>query len=161
MQQHILLRGIHHEERGWFHDNRADSHHEPERCRLHAELRNGPQLPILMKAFLIIPILLSSCVVANKDMVASLGGKMAYKSRDFAVTSDHEASFREAAMLATAAVGAWASVASTEAAEATSRAVNANSTKQAINASNNATAVQLGAQAADVEKAKILAVPAP
>lgn len=114
-----------------------------------------------MKALLLIPLLCSSCVVANKDMVASLGGKMAYKGRDFAVTSDHEASFREAAMLATAAVGAWASVASTEAAEATNRAVNSNATKQAINASNNSTAVQLGAQAADIEKTKILAAPAP
>jgi ribose 5-phosphate isomerase RpiB len=71
------------------------------------------------------------------------------------VTWDNVKSFRDAAVLATAAVGAWANVASDKAAEATTRTVDSNRSAEAINASNNATSVQLGEQAAGIEHAKL------
>lgn len=114
-----------------------------------------------MKTLPLIAILLSSCAYADSERAIMLGGKGAAKGaavgRSYSMVWDGRESFRDGAMLATAAVGAWASVASTEVAETTTRAVNSNSTKQAINASNNATKEVLGAQKASVETTKILA----
>lgn len=101
---------------------------------------------------LLVAALLSSCMVANENTVASLGGKGAYKGKNFGVIWDHENSFRDGAILATAAVGAWANVASTKAAEATTRAVDANRSAEAINASNNAAKIASEGIAADVTK---------
>lgn len=72
------------------------------------------------------------------------------------MTWDNRESFRDAAVLATAAVGAWASVASTEAAELTSRTVNTNASKVATEQIKSNTAIELGKQAAGVETTKIL-----
>lgn len=100
---------------------------------------------------------LSSCVVANKNMVASLGGKGAYKGKDFGLVWDSESSFRDAATVAALGVGAWQSVAATKSADALSAIRVKEATKLGTVQSNNATAIELGAQAAGVEKAKILA----
>lgn len=108
-----------------------------------------------MRILLLLPLFMTSCVVANGNMVASMGGKFAYKGKDFGIISDHEGSFRDAAVLAGLAVGAWQTVAATKAAEATKQVASSNATKQAINASNNTTAEVLGAQKTSVELAKI------
>jgi hypothetical protein len=108
-----------------------------------------------MRALLLLPLLLASCTVSNAKWNVALGGKGAYAGRDFSVTWDNVKSFRDAAVLATAAVGAWANVASDKAAEATTRTVDSNRSAEAINASNNATSVQLGEQAAGIEHAKL------
>ena len=107
-----------------------------------------------MKALLILPLLLSSCVIANKDTVAALGGKGAYKGKEFGLIWDDEQSFQDGAIAVTAVAGAVISAGVTKGQQAVDKAANANSTQQAINANNNATAVELGAQKAGVETTK-------
>jgi len=109
-----------------------------------------------MKALLLIPLLLSSCVVANGNMVASMGGKIAYKGKDFGLVSDHTDSFRDAAVLAGLAVGAWQTVAATKATEATNQVVNRNATKLGIANSNNAKDIAVEGIKSDTIKATTL-----
>lgn len=99
-----------------------------------------------VSGFLIIVVVMCSCTAVTREGAVALGGKGAARGEGWAVVWDNEASFREGAMLATAAVGAWANVASTKAAEATTRALDANRSAEAINASNNAVkTVEIGA----------------
>lgn len=88
-----------------------------------------------MKSLLLIPILLSSCVYADGQKVASLGGRVTYNGRDFSMTSDHEKSFSDGAIAATAVAGLYYGAANVAAQEATTR-----------NANNNALKENLGAQ---------------
>lgn len=106
-----------------------------------------------IRVILLLPMLMSSCVVANKNMVASLGGKGAFKSATFGLVWDHEQSFRDGTVAATALAGAYFSSVVSKAKEVTAQSANANATQQAINASNNATAVELGAQEAATTQA--------
>lgn len=100
---------------------------------------------------------LSSCLtITNANGNVAWGGRGAARGAGWAVTWDNEKSFQDGAILATAAVGAWASVASTKAAEATTRAVDANRSAEAINASNNATSVATEGIKADVIKSTVL-----
>lgn len=100
-----------------------------------------------MKQLVVIIVLaLASCTYTNKNGTLALGGKGAARGEGWAVVWDNEASFREGALLAGVAVGAWQAVAVNKAAEQTARVINTNATQATINASNNATAVELGAQ---------------
>lgn len=115
---------------------------------------------VRLAASILLACLLPSCLtITNANGNVAWGGKGAARGAGWAVTWDNEKSFQDGAILATAAAGAWASVAGTKATELTARSVNSNATKQAINASNNATAVELGAQKAGVETTKILSAP--
>lgn len=107
-----------------------------------------------MKALLLIPLLFSSCTYADKDRAIAMGGRGVYKGSSFGLVWDNEGSFRDAALLAGVAVGAWQSVAASKASEATARAVSNNATKEAIAKSADATKVELGAQ--EVTKATTL-----
>lgn len=121
------------------------------------------KLQVLAKSLLLLPLFLTSCMIAHSDdrtgdSAIAFGGKGAFKSKRFATTWDNEKSFGDAAMLAGIGVAAVQAVKQTQATELTSRVINTNSTNQAINASNNAahTAETLGAQNADVIKATTL-----
>lgn len=113
-------------------------------------------LALLMLHFLM-GMALVSCTMMDEKRVVALGGAGAYNGRNFSGTWDNRESFRDAAVLATAAVGAWASVASDKAAEATARTVNTNATKQAIHAKTVDGAVQQSTIKAGVQQTEILA----
>lgn len=100
---------------------------------------------------------LPSCLtITNAKGNVAWGGKGAARGAGWAVTWDNEKSFQDGAILATAAAGAWANIASAKAAEATTRALDANRSAEAINASNNAARVASEGIAADVTKSTTL-----
>jgi hypothetical protein len=106
-----------------------------------------------MRLFLLIPLLLSSCVVASKDAVMAVGGKGAYKSRDFGLVFDNEGSFRDAAALAGVGIGAWQSVASQRSADALNAARSSDATQLGAIQSNNAKDIAIEGIKGDVTKA--------
>jgi hypothetical protein len=113
-----------------------------------------------MKALLLIPLLLSSCVVAKsgQTVVAAFGGKGAAKSGDLAMTWDNEKSFNDLAWVALAAVPAMQAVKIAQSADALTATQAKSAERVTINAANNAAATeQLGIKtAADVTKATTL-----
>lgn len=84
-----------------------------------------------------VAILLSACVYADGNHIASLGGKGTYKSKAFALVFDHQDSFRAGAAAAGLAIGAAQAVSVTHSNNALTGLQNTNQTKQAINDSNN------------------------
>lgn len=105
----------------------------------------------------IVMLLLSSCTYTDAQRNIALGGKGAARGNGWSVVWSNEQSFRDGSMVAGLAIGAWQAVAAQKSTDALRATQSTNATKQAVNASNNATAIELGAQAADVEKTKILA----
>lgn len=114
-----------------------------------------------MKALLLLPLLLVSCTVSNKDWNVAFGGKGAYAGRDFSVTWNNEKSFSDGALVTGLAIGAAQAVAAQRSTDALAKTVNSNATKTAIEANKNATAIELGAQKAGIEHAKIATEVAP
>ncbi len=110
-----------------------------------------------MKKFPLVLILcLSSCAYATKEKVVMLGGKGAYKSKDFSLVYNGEKSFRDGALAVTTVAATVASAVTQAAAETTAQIESSNAAKvagtqataagrTAINASNNATKVSLKA----------------
>jgi hypothetical protein len=110
-----------------------------------------------MKKFPLILILcLSSCAYATKEKVVMLGGKGAYRSKEFSMVYNGERSFRDGALAVTTVAATVASAVTQAAAETTAQVSSTNaanvtaeqikgSTATAITNSNNATKVSLKA----------------
>ena len=91
-----------------------------------------------MKALLLIPLMLCSCMMADERRVVTLGGKVSYNGRNFSVVSDHEDSFQAGAAVAGIAIGAYGAAVERAGDIDLAKTNSNNATKQAINASNNA-----------------------
>lgn len=121
-----------------------------------------------MRLLAVITFLACSGCSYNEELMAKADGSM-YRTRSLWMGGDHlaqtssgskyastnTASFRDAALAATAIAGAAYSASTAAAREVTSQVATKEASKQAINASNNATAVELGAQG--VQEAAIAA----
>lgn len=86
----------------------------------------------------------------ERDRMFSFGGTTSQRGADgSSMVHDHQQSFRDATIAATAIAGSVASASVSKAQEATKRAADTNATNATINASNNATQVELAKIAAE------------